>query len=423
VRPDIGPDEIQWHVPQRLASTLWLCRSIPFAAVCAALTLVASCADSAVGLSKEATARSSPGNAAAYALPEHDAVTTSAQTWLLAGRTIELLLSEPATSRRLPVVLYLPGLGESRSAGDVWRGAWSAAGYAVVSVQPLPEDELAWRSESARNGEFKALAHDRYAAAATRQRLALLGDIASEAQRRSRAGEAGWDRIDWDRVVIAGFDLGAYSAIAMAGSMERDAAAPSGRVRLRAVLALSPYASVPSTRADASPHVSDLPLLALTGDADGDPLGVVEVGERSDRLLDRLRGPDQYLLLMSGLTHARLSGSASFDKAAESRAGHATPDLNAGGKGGGRSGRGRRSQSEELDRTVQGRDTGRSPDGDLSLAEARDRMAQAVRVTNAFLDAYAKDDPRARQWLATSASSWLGASGELRRPPAPGAPG
>jgi dienelactone hydrolase len=338
------------------------------------------------------------------------------QTWLLDGRKIELVLSEPVGSRPLPAVVYLPGLGESASAGDAWRNAWAAAGYAVVSVQPLAEDEQAWRSELARGGEFKALGRERYAAAATRERLDLLAAIASEAQRRSHAGEAGWSRIDWNRVVIAGFDLGAYSAIAMAAS-----AAP---LPPRAVLALSPYASVPVGRDDLAEPVPSLPLLAVSGDADGDPLGVVAPGAHGHRLLDRLSGPDHYVLLMGGLTHARLSGTAAFDKVAESRASHPTPELGpAGDKGAGRSGRGRRTSSGDTDRNVPVRDAGRSPDGDLSLAEARERMARAVQVSTAFLDAYAKDDARARAWLATSAPAWLGASGELRRAQQPVAPG
>jgi hypothetical protein len=78
-----------------------------------------------------------------------------------------------------------------------------------MSVQPLPEDEAAWTSELARTGEFKALAREHYSVSATRRRVRALEAIADEARRRSRAGEEGWDRIDWERVAIAGFDLGA----------------------------------------------------------------------------------------------------------------------------------------------------------------------------------------------------------------------
>ena len=35
-------------------------------------------------------------------------------------------------------------------------------------------------------------------------------------------------------------------------------------------------------------------------------------------------------------------------------------------------------------------------------------------VSTAFLDAYLKDDPLAREWLARDAKRWLGAAGGLR---------
>jgi dienelactone hydrolase len=381
------------------------------------VTALAICAGCSSVASSKRVAQPSSDAAGPYVVPEHDEVMTSSQRWLLASRAINVLLSEPAGAGRVPVVIYLPGLGESSSGGAVWRGAWSAAGYAVLSVQPLAADEQAWRSELARNGEFRALAAERYAATATRERLGALHEVVNEALRRSRAGEAGWNRIDWSRVVIAGFDLGAYSVVAAAGSTPHREGSPLGPIQLRAVIALSPYASVPAPGSQADVVSIELPLLALTGDADGDPLGVVVTGAPSDRPLDPLRGPDQYLLLMSGLTHARLSGSAVVDKAAESQAGHSAGNANSDGgeQRGGRSTKGRRQGPGRAESGSSGSDRGRGPDGGLSVATARARMAQAVLVTNAFLDAYARDDARARQWLALSGPAWLGGAGELRR--------
>ena len=78
-----------------------------------------------------------------------------------------------------------------------------------MSVQPLAADATAWASELARAGDFSALGHARYDGEAMRRRLALLAQVLVEAQRRSVAGEAAWQRVDWNRVVVAGFDLGA----------------------------------------------------------------------------------------------------------------------------------------------------------------------------------------------------------------------
>jgi dienelactone hydrolase len=402
-------DQHAWPTPRRLAALS--CTTLVF--------VVSACAgDRTAG----STAGSSPSRntTAGYAAQEHEVVTTSAHDWLLAGRTVKILLSEPVRPRSLPVVVYVPGLGESSAAGDRWRGAWAAAGYAVVSVQPLLEDEQAWNSELARDGEFKALGRERYSDTVTGQRLRSLQAILSEARRRSQSGEAGWARLDWDRAVIAGFDLGAYTAIALAEAPRQDVPGPTGLTKFRGVLALSPYASVPLRGRAAPGAIADLPLLAVTGDADGDPLGVVEASARKDRFFDRLQGPDRYFLLMAGLTHASLSGSTASERAAERHASSPTQDADAGDGSGGRQGRGRRVSSGGGSRPAKGRTVDGDAGPDLPAADTRARMEQAEQVTTAFLDAYLKNDVQAREWLAASVSSWLGSNGEMRRLRVPG---
>lgn len=43
------------------------------------------------------------------------------------------------------------------------------------------------------------------------------------------------------------------------------------------------------------------------------------------------------------------------------------------------------------------------------------RIIAAQDVSTAFLDAYLKGDPLAREWLIVDAGRWLGTTGELRR--------
>ena len=340
-------------------------------------------------------------------------VATTTHDWLVDGRVINLLLSEPERPEKLPVIVYVPGLGESSGSGDRWRSTWSEAGYAVVSVQPILEDEMAWSSALARDGDFKALGRERYGADATRRRLDLLRSMLVEAERRSGLGEPGWGRIDWGHAAIAGFDLGAYTALSMLHPGHK-AAEPAEPVTFRAVIAVSPYASVSQL---AGPERDGLPVLVIGGDSDGDPLGIVEANEPSGRLLDRLQGPDRYVLWMAGLTHANLSGSAAADRAAD-RKSQASP-VAEGDKGGGRRGRKGSSASGSKGPESSGRNDGEvDVQPDLTAADARVRMEQAREVSAAFLDACLKHDARAKDWLTVSARSWLGANGELRRPPA-----
>ena len=403
--------------PQRV------CGLVPSLASTLALTLASALATALSGCAgPDARGAAAPmPTGPGYAGHEHLTVTTRATEWLIDGHDVKVLLSEPASAQTLPVVLYVPGLGESNGAGERWRDAWAAAGYAVVSVQPLADDEMAWRSELARDGEFKALGRERYGAEATQRRVRSIALIAAEARRRSRAGEDGWNRIDWDRAAIAGFELGAYTALASTDGVFAASEAMPDAVKFRAVVALSPYASVPPRAAasDVAAANAAIPTLAITSEIDGDPLGVVEPSAAKGEFFNRWHGPDRYLLLMADLTHAGLSGNPVNEKAAGNDV-HMAPsesDKDDGSGGGaGRSGRGRRGgTSLGTSRKTSTPSGGEAAPDILTPAETRARTAQAAEVTTAFLDAYVKNEAKARDWLHHAAAPWLGASGELRR--------
>ncbi|MDE2505483.1 MAG: hypothetical protein KGL18_21175, partial [Burkholderiales bacterium] len=132
------------------------------AAACLGL---AACASS--GPPKADPSRVAEFAARGYVAPVHDAVATTVHAWTYELRQQPLLLTLPEQAAGpLPLVVYLPGLGEDAGAGKLWRRAWAAAGYAVLSLQPLAEDEDAFRSALARRGDFKALGRERYGAAA-----------------------------------------------------------------------------------------------------------------------------------------------------------------------------------------------------------------------------------------------------------------
>lgn len=63
------------------------------------------------------------------------------------------------------------------------------------------------------------------------ERLHMLLDVLAEAQRRSAAGDGVWQRLDWQRVAVAGFDLGAYTAMIMAGEHVPGVQPPTGTSR------------------------------------------------------------------------------------------------------------------------------------------------------------------------------------------------
>ncbi len=369
-----------------------------------------------------------------YAPAEQAVVVSSVHRWPLAGQLQTLLLLRPAppvagTSPLLPLLIYLPGLGETAQAGARWRHAWAAAGYAVLSVQPLAEDATAWQSDLARDGAFRLLGQRHYAGSAVLRRVEAVAELLAEARRRAVAGEADWQGIAWQRTAVAGFDLGAYTAMVLAGEQVRGAEGAAGRVPVRAVIALSPYVNVADGGLDTRYRGIHGPVLAITSDADGDPLGLVAGPAQRLAPFERSAGTDQYLLSLQGLAHAGLSGSAAAGGAAErpdgGRSNAAATDGDGGAQrgrspsGGGEGGSRRRGSAPVAGNgngNRHGAEAGRgAPPGGLSATAAQLRLIAAEAVSTAFLDATLREDPLARDWLQTHAARWLGGAGELRR--------
>ncbi|MDE2275197.1 MAG: hypothetical protein KGK09_02770, partial [Burkholderiales bacterium] len=260
------------------------------------------------------------------------AVTVRRFGWRLADDPVTVVLARPREATAAPLVIYLPALGEDAEAGAAWRLAWAGAGYAVLSVQPLAGDAQAWRSALAREGDFKTLGEQRYAAAVLRRRVHRLAAVVDEARRRAIAGDPDWQGIDWDRRAVAGRDLGAYTALALAG--ERIDAGEGerlpDRVPVRAVIAISPYADPQAARVrpDAYGAVYG-PVLSITSDNDGDPLGLLADAAQRQRPFEAMPPPDKALLLLRGLSHARLSGApgAALAEGDDVLAGPEAPEL------------------------------------------------------------------------------------------------
>lgn len=378
---------------------------------CAAIILLAACAtEPPSGPSdEEVRAFSERG----YRGAEQSVATRATHTWTVAGQALSLVLALPDTKNAAPLIVYLPGLGESSEAGELWRAAWSSAGYAVLSVQLLAVDERAWTSPLARSGEFRKLGLDRFAAPAARQRVRLLADVASEGRRRSSLGEPAWTRVDWNRLAIAGYDVGAYTAMIAAGE-HLDGVEDHAPLAIRAVIALSPFTNPAADPVERRYRDIRIPVLLVTSNADADPLGLTEGPDQRGVPFDRMRGPDKYLLTLRDLSHARLGGGAGA-MTPEPMAKRA--DAGDAGEPAPRRGAGRRTNQDQPDEPLipRPRAVERAVVRSLSANALQMRVLAAQAVSTAFLDTSVKDDVRARDWLANDASKWLVGLGTLGR--------
>lgn len=349
-----------------------------------------------------------------YIAQQASGSTSITEVWTVGGRSVDINATLPDGSGPYPLVLYLPGLGESPDAGLPWRQAWAGAGYAVLSVQPTSVGEAIWKSTAARAAEFHAIAQEQFSSRSLADRVATLYGALDELKRRQNARNAGaFSRIDASRVAVAGFDLGAQAAMVVAGERIDDGAQPRFTEAVKCVIALSPYADFSGMGIASRFRSVRMPVLSVTSTDDTDPYGLVGSAAVRQAPYQYMPPGQKYLLLLSSASHSLLAGKAA--------AGAERPD----GKGGERPGASREADGDGGgvygSRRRRGDRAGARSGG--SAASSPPQRGQAVlprleitdvrHVSVAFLDATVKNDPVAWEWLAKDAQRWLGDTATL----------
>ncbi|MBV8124349.1 MAG: hypothetical protein JO370_09745 [Paucibacter sp.] len=341
-----------------------------------------------------------------------EAIASTQLNVLVEGANWPVTIVRPTSSGPHPLVLYLPGLGESEEAGSLWRQAWARAGYAVLSVQALAEDESAWRSDLARGAEFRALAEQRYGTDALRQRLARLGQIWQACRQAASTGQAPWAGFDFSSVAVAGFDLGAQTAVALgsdavpaAGQAWQDLAAS-----VRGVLAFSPIeegALPASSSVRAGP-----PILSLSAADDVDPTAWFSPPARRQDVFERWALSGSALLLFHEAGHGVLAGNPRVAVMPERRdAEQAAAAQPRRGVGRTRSGLGP-GGPDAIDPVPKVQDASHLP---VAERHGHQEIEAALGVVSlAWLDAQLRQREAARCWLQVQLPVWLGELGSWR---------
>src|SRR5258705_321132 len=63
----------------------------------------------------------------AYMAEKHALAPAVPATWAVRGDEVDITLLMPSGRGPFPLVVYLPGLGESSAAGSAWRRVWAEA--------------------------------------------------------------------------------------------------------------------------------------------------------------------------------------------------------------------------------------------------------------------------------------------------------
>ncbi len=318
----------------------------------------------------------------------------------------QITIVQPNREEKYPLVIYLPGLGESSDAGADMRNAWARSGYVVLSFQSLKDDENVWSSKAARNADFAYIRHERYSSEVISERLDILTKVIGYLKQRVASGDTGLQRMDMSHIAIAGFDIGASSAMIIAGEDYPGVSNAGLTVHVDGVIALSPYADFSGSALDVRYRNINLPVLSITSDADGDAHGGVSPSLHQAPFQYMPPG-NKYLFLLAGASHSVI-GDEDQAKSAPNEGNSISQKTDSGNTSGGKH-RGKRSSNRGGDSGLSSqREAGNSPTQGAIMEVA------ITQITTAFLNAYIKNDKFSREWLKRDAQPWLNQIGQLK---------
>ncbi|MGZ5012751.1 MAG: hypothetical protein ACXV7E_01895 [Methylobacter sp.] len=223
-------------------------------------------------------------------------------TWKHDGQDVGISVLAPKTPGVYPLIIYLPGLGESADGGLLWRETWAKAGYAVFSVQPLEisealkelapmlgksgDDERSDDEDSSTdndksrpskvviNSEPHYLGHENFSQASLKKRINHLLWAYTQLKLRATANQALFKAADLSRLIIAGYDIGAQTTAAMIGEKFESDLPHAQDFRPLAAILLSPSVDLALGGLKTRDKNISMPLLVVTGSEDDDPYGI-----------------------------------------------------------------------------------------------------------------------------------------------------
>jgi hypothetical protein len=340
-----------------------------------------------------------------YAPERRYQATAIQDTWLVQSERVDIRLLVPTQAGSYPLVFYFPGLGEAADAGLAWRQAWAQAGYAVLSAQPVKYGAAVWSSDRAHAGDFFDIARDAFAAPSLATRTELARGLFDETWRRHQVThDSALSRIDMSRVAVAGYDLGAQTAMMLAGESVRGVEPLQVPESVKCVVTLSPYADFSGMGMQSNFSSIRLPVLSVTSAQDTDAYGLVTSAAVRRAPYQYMPPSQKYLLVLSAAPHSLLAGTPSPTQGSPDSGDEREPDpgLLSDKPSIGDSGRGQKKRR------------GASAAKGSSSAQRVLEVAQVQSVTTAFLDAIVKNDPVGSEWLSRNAKRWLGESADLQ---------
>lgn len=226
-----------------------------------------------------------------------------------------------AQARRAPLIVFSHGVGSGRDGYQYLGRHWASQGYVVVHPQHAGTDLEVWRGKAgaAKDALRRAVADPQNAVDRVRDVQFTLARM----HEMNASGGLLADRLDLERIGLAGHSFGAATALAMGGQVVIDSDDREWIVsepRVRAILAMSsprPAMATPPALVAAFRAVR-VPCLHFTGTRDETPIHDTSARERRIPF-DHLAASDQMLVTFAGADHLVFAGVKRLFQADEPR--------------------------------------------------------------------------------------------------------
>jgi len=365
-------------------------------------------------------------------------IESSTETWQHDNQGIQITMMTPVVPGNYPLIVYLPGLGESSETSKLWREVWAKAGYCVFSVQPImlgdalkgtpkvaPPKSSSWFSKDydntsaqkdIRNSDLRYLGHQYFSQEQLSKRINYVLWSYAQLKQRNQNRLGLFARADLSRVVIAGYDIGAQTTAAMIGESYDIALPSTADFKPLAAILLSPAVDMALGDITTRYQNISIPLLAVTGAEDDDPSAISTPFART-AIWEYSPPGDKYLLILKKGNHQLLSGNdltinqdlkSDQDSSTETEStNNKSRFSNAYGSNGSKKGSHESNDSNGMFSRFK---NGSKYNGNQDYAQ----VAVVYSVSIAFLDHICRNDNVARSWLSNKANEWLNKSATLK---------
>jgi len=221
-------------------------------------------------------------------------------------RPLEVRVTWPDAEGPFPLIVFSHGMGGSKDGYQPLIEHWVSHGY--VCIQPTHADSVKLLSlkELREVRSLKQYVNDRKRSSNWDERPREIKAILDQLDRISEKVEGLGDRIDRERIAVAGHSFGAHTAAMIAGLK---LFAPGGRSiqiaddRPDAALIISPQGVGRSIKADSWDAVEG-PVMMITGSKDDSPRHEGGAEWRMTAWQHLGPGPDRQLLYIDGAHHS-----------------------------------------------------------------------------------------------------------------------